>query len=40
MFPFSVVDCSAVVGTMIYLPLISLPVKLQEDGDGMEHFLF
>jgi hypothetical protein len=39
-FPFSVVDKSAVAGTMIYMPLISFPVRLQEDGEVMEHFPF
>ena len=37
-FPFSVVDKSAVVGTMIYMPLISFPARVQEDGEVMEHF--
>jgi len=39
-FPFSVVDRSAVVGTMIYLPLISFPARFNEDGEVMEHFPF
>jgi len=39
--PFSVVDDrSAVAGTMIYMPLISFPAKVQEDGEVMEHFPF
>jgi len=39
--PFSVDDdSSAVAGTMIYMPLISFPARLQEDGDVMEHFPF
>jgi len=41
LFPFSEVDDrSAVAGTMIYMPLISFPWRLQEDGEVMEHFLF
>jgi len=37
-FPYSVVDDrSAVAGTMIYMPLISFPPKVQEDGEVMEH---
>jgi len=37
-FPFSVVDDrSAVAGTMIYMPLISFPARVQEDGEVMEH---
>ena len=42
-FPFSVVDDSSAVvvaGTMIYMPLISFPVRVQEDGEVMEHFPF
>jgi hypothetical protein len=39
-FPFLVVDKSAVAGTMIYMPLISFPARLQEDGEGMKHFPF
>jgi hypothetical protein len=39
-FPFSVVDKSAVAGTMIYMPLISFLARLQEDGEVMEHFWF
>jgi hypothetical protein len=39
-FPFSVVDKSAVAGTMIYMPLISFPARLQEDGEVMEHLPF
>jgi len=31
--PFSVVDRSAAVGTMIYMPLISFPARLLEDGE-------
>jgi len=27
-----------VVGTMIYMQLISFPARLQEDGNLMEHF--
>jgi hypothetical protein len=39
--PFSVVDDrSAVAGTMIYMPLISFPARVQEDGEVMEHFPF
>jgi len=37
-FPFSVVNKSAVAGTMIYMPLISFPARVQEDGEVMEHF--
>jgi len=41
LFPFSVVDDrSAVTGTMIYMPLISFPARLQDDGEVMEHFPF
>jgi hypothetical protein len=37
--PFSVVDeRSAVAGTMIYMPLIIFPARVQEDGEVMEHF--
>jgi len=39
-FPFSIVDDrSAVVvaGTMIYMPLISFPARVQEDGEVMGH---
>ena len=37
--PFSVVDDrSAVAGTMIYMPLLSFPARVQEDGEVMEHF--
>ena len=39
-FTFSVVDKSAVAGTMIYMPLISFMARLQEDGEVMEHFPF
>jgi len=39
-FPFLVVDKSAVAGTMIYMPLISFPARVQEDGEVMEHFPF
>ena len=39
-FPFSVVDKSAVAGTMINMAVISFPVRLQEDGEVMEHFPF
>jgi hypothetical protein len=39
--PFSVVDDrSAVTETMIYMPLISFPARVQEDGEVMEHFPF
>ena len=39
--PFSVVgDRSAVAGTMIYIPLTSVPARVQEDCEVMEHFLF
>jgi hypothetical protein len=39
-FPFSVVDeRSAVAGTMIYMPFILFPARVQEDGKVMEHFL-
>jgi len=38
-FLLSVVDKSAVAGTMIYMPLISFPARVQEDGKVMEHFL-
>jgi len=38
---FSVVDGrSAVAGTIIYMPLISFLVRVQEDGEVMEHFPF
>jgi len=37
-FSFSVVDKSAVAGTMIYMPLISSPARVQENGEVMEHF--
>ena len=41
LFPFLVVnDGSAVVGTMIYMPLISFPARLQEDGEVMKDFPF
>ena len=33
-------DRSAVAGTMIYMPLISFPARLNEDGEVMEHFPF
>jgi len=37
-FPFSVVDDrSAVAGTTMYMPLISLPARLLEDGKVMDH---
>ena len=39
-FPFSEVDKSVGAGTMIYMPLISFPAWLQEDGKVMEHFPF
>jgi hypothetical protein len=39
-FPFSAVDRSAVVETMIYMPLISFLARLKEDGEVMEHFQF
>ena len=36
--PFSVVDeRSAVAGSMIYMPLISFPARVQEYGRVMEH---
>jgi len=39
--PFSVVcDMSALVGTMVYLPLISFPARLQEHGEVIQHFPF
>jgi hypothetical protein len=39
--PFSVVDDrSAVAGTMINMPLISFQVRVQEDGEVIEHFPF
>ena len=39
--PFLVVDdTSEVAGTMIYMPLISFPARVQEDGEVMEHFPF
>jgi len=39
--PFSAVnDRSAVVGTVIYMPLISFPARVQEDGKVMDHFPF
>jgi hypothetical protein len=39
--PFSVVDASsAVAGTMIHMPLTSIPARVQEDGKLMEHFTF
>jgi hypothetical protein len=38
-FPLSVVDNrSAVAGNMIYMPLIRFPVRVQEDGEFIEHF--
>ena len=41
LFLFSVVDDSSVVtGTMIYMPLIDFPARLQEDDNVMEHFPF
>jgi len=39
-FPFSVVDKSVLAGTKIFMPLISFPARLQEDGEVMEHFPF
>ena len=37
--PLSVVDDrSAVVGTIIYMPLTSFPARVQDDGKVMEHF--
>jgi hypothetical protein len=37
--PFSVVDeRSAVAGTIIHMPLIIFPARVQEDGEVMEHF--
>ena len=39
--PFSVGDDrSAVAGTMIYMPLLSFPARVQEDGKVMEHCPF
>jgi hypothetical protein len=38
--PFSVVDRSAVAGTMICMPLINFLARLKEDGKVMEHFPF
>jgi hypothetical protein len=39
--PFSVGnDRSAVAGTMIYMPLTSFLVRVQEDGEVIEHFPF
>jgi len=41
LFLFLVVDDrSAFTGTIIYVPLISLPARLQEDDEVMEHFPF
>jgi len=41
LFSFSVVDDrSAVAGTIIYIALITLPARLQEDGEVLEHFPF
>jgi hypothetical protein len=37
-FPFSVVDKSVVTGNLIYMPSISFPARVQEDGEVMEHF--
>ena len=37
-FPFSAVDKSVVDGTMIYMPLIRIHARVQEDGEVMEHF--
>jgi len=37
-FPFLVVDKSVVAATMIYMPMISFPARVQEDGEVMEHF--
>jgi len=31
-------DRSAVAGTIIYMPLISYAARVQDDGEGMEHF--
>ena len=39
-FPFSVVEKSVIAETMIYMPLICFPARLQEDGEIMEHFPF
>ena len=39
-FLFSVVDKSAVAGTMIFMPSISFPARVQEDGEVKEHFPF
>lgn len=41
LFPILVVDDrTVVVGTVIYMGLISFPAKLEEDGEVMEHFPF
>ena len=41
LFPFLVVnDRSAVMGTIIYIPLSNFLARLQEDGEAMEHLLF
>jgi len=41
LFQFLVVDDrSAVAGTMIYMPSISFPARLQDNGEVMEHFPF
>ena len=39
-FLFSVVDKSVVAGTMIFMPSISFPARVQEDGEVKEHFPF
>jgi tetrahydromethanopterin S-methyltransferase subunit C len=39
--PFLVVDDrSTIAGTMIYIPLVSFPARVQEDGKVIEHFPF
>jgi hypothetical protein len=35
---YTPVTWSAVAGTMIYMPLIRFPARVQEDGEVMEHF--
>jgi len=37
LFPFLVVDKSVVVGTMVYMLLISFPARMQEDGKVVVH---
>jgi len=39
--PFSVVDDRCpVAGTIIYMPLITFPARVQDDGEVKKHFLF